>query len=215
MWAEIKANIAAITPYQGTDPTLALAYRDQVGQAFAQGIIDQLFVPLVWTSGPDLTLGINQSAKITASAATSIPLHIACGDGQIYEMEIVGSYTPVAGATDSYLQPNNAVPATNAFIIRGSYIIGTTQTIYDAANNASGGFDLCAGGCSILESKSTIFTSTANKKAIITSGSSSNTAGLYSNWVVEWQDTTTVWSSLGTVIMPNAGNFVITTTRKA
>ena len=51
MWAAIKANIAAIAPYQGTNPTLALAYRDQVGNAFAQGVIDQLFVPLVWTSG--------------------------------------------------------------------------------------------------------------------------------------------------------------------
>lgn len=212
MWAAMQTAIAAVTPYQGNDPVASAAYRAAVGQAMCSAIISEYSTPLVWSSGADLQLDIGQSAKITASGATSIPLHVACGDGQVYEMVMAGTYTAAAAATDSYLQPNNAVPATNAFSIRGIYLVGTTLSTINSANNASGGFDLCAGGASILESKFTVFTSTSNKKAEIKSGSTTNAAGLFTDWVVEWQDTTNVWSSLGTIIMPNAwtGSVVVT-----
>ena len=41
MWSRVKANISAITPVQGSSAA-ANAYRDQVGQAMMQGIIDEI-----------------------------------------------------------------------------------------------------------------------------------------------------------------------------
>ena len=162
----------------------------------------------------DLVLGIGQSAKSSFTAATSMPLHIACGDGQIYELKIVGSYTLAAASTPSYLQPNNAVPATNNFGVRQLWATSTT-TGGAGVGAADGGFRLEGGGASILESTATLFTSTANKKAIVHTGNSTSTVSYFFSIAVEWVDTTTVWSSLGTVIVPNAETCVITVTRIA
>jgi hypothetical protein len=173
------------------------------------------FTPLVWTSGADLSLGIGQSAKITASAATSIPLHIACGDGQIYEIDAVGTYTLVADISVSILQPNNTTPTTNSFIVRQSSAINSGAGSYNAGGVADGGFRLAAVGASIEVCKATFFTSTLNKKSILNSGNSSSVNGCKSGISGTWQDTTTVWSSLGTVILPNAWTGTITVRRVA
>ena len=42
MWTRVKANIAGVTASQGSDPVAAAAYRDQVGIAMCQGIIDEI-----------------------------------------------------------------------------------------------------------------------------------------------------------------------------
>jgi len=204
MWTAMQAAIAAVTPYQGSDPIASAAYRAAVGQAMCTAIISEQNTPVAWDGTNDRVLDVGQFTQDSFTSATSMPLHIACGDGQIYEMEIVGSYTAVAAAASSYLQPNNAVPATNLFIYREDFGVHLTPTSDAASGFASGGLYLNGSYSSILEAFAKIYTSTQNKKSIAIGGASTNTASYVGTIVTEWQDTTTVWSSLGTVIMPNA-----------
>ena len=145
-----------------------------------------------------------------------MPLHIACGDGQIYEIEIVGSYTPAAAAGNPILEPNNSTPVTNSFNFQ--YGVQTQATVVGdhAEAIANNGFLLAAGQASLLSAKATIFTSTATKRTS-THSSSYNTAPNYaSGWVDStWNDTTTVWSSIGTITMPNAWTGTIVVRRVA
>ena len=172
------------------------------------------FTPKVWTSGADLVLGIGQSASSSFTAATSMPLHIACGDGQIYEMEILGNYTPAASAISPTLQPNNTVPGTNSFNYRQFFLSGATPS-GNEGTDAAGGFYVAVGGSSVYESTVKLYTSTAAKRSIATFGCATNSSSFVGIAAIEWNDNTTVWSSLGTVIMPNAWTGGITTTRIA
>ncbi len=197
---------------------------DQIGEntpwrnwftSVRQNIAQTYLTPINNTnSTTDLSLGVGQSAYLTFTSATSMPLYIACGDGQIYEISMAGTYTAAAGAGDTILQPNNAVPTTNSFTGRGLYVSNTAVTPYNGAINLNG-FDLSAGGASILEGKFTLFTSTRNKKIIVDSASTTSAASLKTNWAVEWNDTTTPYSSIGTIIMPNAWTGTITIRRIA
>ncbi len=173
------------------------------------------FTPQVWTSGADLSLGIGQSASITATNATSIPLHVACGDGQVYEMEIAGNYTAAAESIISHLQPNNTVPATNNFYLTEDQINNATPFYY-SGGIVDGGFRLEGAGASVLAGKYIIFTSTLLKKLLAPSWLSQITGQVSTGAITStWADTTTVWSSLGTIIMPNAWTGQIICTRIA
>lgn len=164
--------------------------------------ISDYFTPLVWTSGADLSLGIGQSAKITVTNATSIPLHIACGDGQIYEMHLDGTYTSATAAADSILEPNNVAHATSFTIYE---LVGANSTAGAAvAPNVDSGFRLDNNGASIESAVCTLFTSTLRKKVFTRSSNTSSTVAGNNIIHSRWQDTTTVWSSLGTITMPNA-----------
>ena len=205
MWTAMQATIAAVTPYQGSDPVASAAYRAAVGQAMCTAIISEQNSPVAWDGTNDRVLDVGQFTKDSFTSATSMPLNIACGDGQIYEMDIVGSYTAVASAsTNCILQPNNAVPATNLFTYREDFGVHLTPTSDAVSSFASGGFYLNGSGSSILEAFAKIYTSTQNKKSIAIGGATSTTASYVGTIATEWQDTTTVWSSLGTIIMPNA-----------
>ena len=166
-------------------------------------IISEQNTPVAWDGTNDRVLDVGQFTKDSFTSATSMPLHIACGDGQIYEMEIVGTYTPAAGSTASYLEPNNTTYA-SAF----SHFY--TLFNYSATTVTPGGvaesfFSLdTALGTSIQSGSCVIFTSTANKKGYGFSKGETTTIEGASQFTVRWNDTTTVWSSLGTVIMPNA-----------
>lgn len=164
----------------------------------------------------DLTLGVLQTAYVTASAATSIPLHIACGDGQIYEMSINGNYTTAASASDPILQANNTAPANNNFNIRGFNVTGTVFSSVNG-NYATNGFDLSFSGSSIVGGKYEISTSTKNKSVnvINAGGGNSTNSFINSNGLHFWIDTTTLYLSLGTIILPNAWTGTITVRRVA
>jgi len=231
----IKQNIETITGVRGKPiPQLAtgassdditakvnsiLSLLQNTGQSAAKSILppdptDAYFQPKVWVSGPDLVLGIGQSAKITATAATSMPLHIACGDGQIYEIDIAGSYTAAAAAANPILQPNNAVPSTNSFLCIGEYTTGTS-VIGIATTIAEGGFRLNSIGSSVQAGNYTVSTSTLNKKMIgVGNGNTTASSGSHS-MTVSWTDTTTPYTSLGTIIMPNAWTGTIVVRRVA
>jgi len=205
MWTAMQAAIAAVPPYQGSDPVASAAYRAAVGEAMCTAIISEQNSPVAWDGTNDRVLDVGQFTKDSFTSATSMPLHIACGDGQVYEIEIVGSYTPAAATGNPILKPNNSTPVTNSFTIQ--YGVQTQATIVGnfSVAGADNGFLLSAGQASLLSAQATIFTSTATKRSSTHSSSYNTVPNYVSGWMDStWNDTTTVWSSLGTIIMAPA-----------
>ena len=203
MWTAMQAAIAAVTPYQGSDPVASAAYRAAVGQAMCTAIISEQNSPVAWDGTNDRVLDVGQFTSDSFTSATSMPLHIACGDGQMYEMRIVGSYTAAPLANSTYLQPNNTIPSTNSFTYRQDNGSGSTPAS-STGTSASNGFYITGGNASILESVVDIFTSTLTKRTIAVGGATNTSTSYVGTIVAEWQDTTTVWSSIGTITMPNS-----------
>ena len=66
MWSRVKANIAAVTPVQGSGASAANAYRDAVGIAMCQGIIDEIKANAVVTVTGVTAGGSTAPGTITA-----------------------------------------------------------------------------------------------------------------------------------------------------
>jgi hypothetical protein len=161
------------------------------------------------SASSDISLNVGQAAYIDISGATSVPLHIATGDNQAYEIDLL--VTPSSGsATPTLLLPNNS-SYTNYFVYGGAY--GSAQ------NSSSGGQSAYTNGFALVPqaaaaSKSFVSTKTA-AKGVNTLGSSQNG----SSYIISWNsfsawlaaastqstfDTTTAWTSLGTITFPSA-----------
>lgn len=159
----------------------------------------------------DVTLKIGQTGFIDFTAATSVPLHIATGDNQLYELTIMAAgNTGSNGATAGLmLNPNNTT-YTNFF---------TTNT----TNNANGAqglgfYYLSAFMLSIYDPrsvKSTISTKTASKwvmssaTCLYSATSQLQQENLNGTWMAAASsystgDTTTLWTSLGTLVFQTA-----------
>ena len=190
----------------GTTVTITDANLSVSAIAGAPGpAVGSYFTPVAWDGVNDRVLGVGQITQDSFTSATSMPLHIACGDGQVYEMEIVGTSADGAAGANPILLPNNTAPATNSFERVGLYA-ATAGALTNAltAASADGGFLLCNGGTNVVSGKYTLITTTGRKTVIIKSYGSSTSSVYYLDLVHTWNDTTTVWSSLGTITMPNA-----------
>jgi len=164
--------------------------------------VGSYFTPVAWDGVNDRVLGVGQITQDSFTSATSMPLHIACGDGQAYEIDMAGNFTPAAGAgINCTLNPNNTTYAsafTTGFIYAtlgsapASVISTTSAMVLDGSNG------------SVYSLLATVFTSTATKQASIRSRSAITGSNYILDTETHWDDTTTVWSSLGTIIMPNA-----------
>ncbi|MGF6549299.1 hypothetical protein [Paraburkholderia youngii] len=156
----------------------------------------------------DVALSIGQAAYIDISAATTAPLHIACGDNQSYEMELrlAGNTGINAGVL---LLPNN-VSYTNFFAWEQVYNNSTTPL---ANSGYSSGFYVS--GADVRYRKASISTKTISKTvssygAAYVSGALGVSTDIMASF---WQasassntvgDTTTAWTSLGTLTFPAA-----------
>ena len=172
------------------------------GTGSGGGGVGTYFDPVTWNGSTDRVLGVGQHTSDSFTAATSIPLHIACGDGQEYEIELNGTFTASAFGADCALNVNNATLAGN---FRQDYIQWIGATLSSISTTAAlAGFPLQYGS-SIYQAKYTICTSTSTKSISGQSKGQSTTYGVI-NYIqaIESLDTTTVWSSLGTIAMPNA-----------
>ncbi len=165
--------------------------------------VGSYFTPVAWNGSTDRVLGVGQITQDSFTSATSIPLHITCGDGQIYEIELNGKYTPSATTTSTIVQPNNAAPTTNSFTLYQMYGANSTPTANYYATLADGGFRFDVSG-GLFSGTAKVFTSTAAKSMIAHSAGGTSTNTYCSEIREYWNDTTTVWSSLGTITMPNA-----------
>jgi hypothetical protein len=195
----IDASITAVL--YGFEPT--------VNPALAVG--SGSIIDLTGYTGADVALGIGRSSIYTVTAATSLLLRAACGDGQRYELVIMGDYViALASGAQTNLQPNNANTGAGAVTYELNL---ATQSAPQAAALATNNFSLDAGGSIYLDT-ATIITRTKGKH-VISTGRSAITGTNYQGTVGSfWTDTTTVWSSVGTINWGNAFTGLVQLTRK-
>ena len=156
----------------------------------------QPIIDLTGYSGADIALGIGQSTVYTVTAATTLLLRIATSTNQVYTLDIMPTLTS-GNAGGAQLQPNNAA-ATNIFYSQVNML--APSTVSGNFSTATTIFNLSTGATSLHRLIANISTATNFKTVFsdyIGSTATSNQSGYMRN---EWQDTTTVWSSLGTVV---------------
>jgi len=155
----------------------------------------------------DYSLPVGAVAYISFTNATSVPLHISTSNGTYYEMHLVsnsssGSNSPV------YLNPNNT-SYSNAFTYVEYWIntstTGTTNTTYSSFRIGNG-----VVATTVFISNYTTFKNVRLMDVCTGFGSSEANFG-----ASMWNDTTTSWTSLGTVIFPQATSGYILVRRKA
>ena len=181
---------------------------DAAGNATFYGAVNQ---PMINNTGAasDVTLAINQQAYIDVSASTSTALKIATADNQMYEVVMMMSGN---GNTTGYpiLSPNNTT-YTN-FIYHTGIVEYAGSASY--LGDYQSGFPLCRNG-DIRQTRAIISTKTTSKSLTYTGASYWGGSGLY--WcsaIAVWlsvaanssaaSDTTTAWTSLGTITFPVA-----------
>jgi hypothetical protein len=147
-------------------------------------------------SGADVALGIGQSAIYTVTAVSSLLLRIATGDNQIFSLDISPALSN-ANVGGVLLQPNN-VSVTSIFYSQGNFTVGVGWSASFSAPSTV--FSLSINACALHSLMCRIINRTINKAVYsdyMSSSSTANTSGFFKN---EWADTTTVWSSLGTLV---------------
>lgn len=146
----------------------------------------------------DYLLKVGETAKRTYTGATSVPLYVKCEEGE-YEVTIKSNTTTITVSTNAALNPNNTTYA-GLFSRRGSVdYVNTVEPLNEVSQN---NLLLCGGLCRRVELK--VSTTTASKNVLVHSvgRDTGNTFHLTAGLI--WNDTTTVWSSLGTITFPFA-----------
>jgi len=178
------------------------------GTAIHQPItFEQLFTPINNTGAvADIILLPGQSCFVDATAANSIPLHVACGDNQLFEVFMVNKSRVAAGA-GFYLFPNN-INYGNVFTLREVYAAGTSA-VASATGNAPAYVGINGG--QLFFGRGHISTATAGKYWQVSSQESSATVLFAGTMNIEWQDVTTPWTSLGTfsIAVPWTGRITV------
>lgn len=152
----------------------------------------------------DRVLPVGGTAVINATSLTTIPLRIATATDQIYQILMFGTYVANTGAVNTYLQINNTNYTPGQFTVRQ---IASSQNTAEAAVTAEtivSGFRLEAVGASVYTSDAIVCTKTTAKRCNVKSSSTTSTRSSVATIGLEWSDTTTPWTSLGTIILPNA-----------
>jgi len=154
----------------------------------------------------DVALEVGETVELPFASATSVPLHIATGDGTVYEMKL--KVTGIASAaTATFLYPNN-ITYTGAMTIQTFYGTGSTA---GAASSIQNSF---AVGFNRGVSTITIENDTIQKMVSFRQGSNRSGTGLYDYGITTiWNDTTTVWGSLGTISFPSAASGIVVVKR--
>lgn len=146
----------------------------------------------------DYLLKVGETAVITYTDANSVPLHVATVEG-LYEIKISTQNTTISDNNGIYLKPNNIdITAYSAqFWSGGSWSGSTTNFQISGALNKL--------------TKADINTNTGSKTLISSSvyKTTSSVSSAYFNNL--WDDTSTAWTSLGTITFPFAqsGKIVI------
>jgi hypothetical protein len=148
----------------------------------------------------DYELQVGEEAYIEFSNATTVLLRIATSSGTLYEVDLVSSNTGgTSGANDwpVFLNPNNTIYS-NAFMYSQIYV-RSEGLGYNYINYS--GFRI---GHAFSQVRCVIMNFTQIKSII----------GHYNSWgvttsypwlftfVTNWRDTTTPWTSLGTIVFP-------------
>lgn len=194
--------------YTGNPGKVVAVKSDSSGLEFVSVSAGSYTIVDLSSATVDYALAPGEVAKITYSSATSVPLHIATAEGE-YELKL--SAAPVlTTCTDGagYLNPNNT---TYSNAIKRQYANGNSSTMTAGLVTESG---FLANAHRMIAAKLHITTLTSGKHVLGQLGFVNN-AGVYSaqTYTSIWVDTTTVWSSLGTITFVNAQSGTITVRR--
>ena len=155
-------------------------------------------------SGSDIVLHVGEASYQDISSATSLALHVACGDNQEY---LYGMLLEGGGSTSAQisLAPNNT---TYSGAIACQFINASGSTLSGGASSAA---SFVMGQGAPFQVFGSISTKTV-AKGLTGSGQLLVSGTRYLNdWNCNWADTTTLWSSLGTFTFPlsNTGRVII------
>lgn len=149
-------------------------------------------------SGADIVANIGDKFTYTLSGTNSLPLRIATGNNQVYKLYWTGKAN--AGASTN----------TWTFSINNTTYAGTIFWLTTYGNSASGtqtvsgltqGLLTIAFAGDLKTFEATLYTQTDSKRGIVTNAKCGGVAG--ANYIInstyESTDTTTAWTSLGTL----------------
>ena len=156
----------------------------------------------------DYMLQVGEEAYISFSNTMSVPLRIATQSGTYYECHLVCNNTGgTSGGTSGsiYLNPNNTTYS-DSFIYAELY--------RDSGMAHSNYFTYSAFRCGHMFVSSlfyiTNFVQYKNVKGIYDIYGLSNTYPCLDIFSTDWQDTTTSWTSLGTIVFPqNSSGYIL------
>lgn len=161
-------------------------------------------IDLTGYSGADVPLAIGQLATYTLTAITNILLRIATGDNQEYEITVRNT-TVSAGSTiasKANLQPNNANTAANAVVNQSPYWVSGTAT--PSITFGTENIIRLSEGNTLNNLTCKLSTKTLSKQ-VWTQFTNVDATNWYTGFVdSHWLDTTTAWTSLGTLNFQNA-----------
>jgi hypothetical protein len=156
-------------------------------------------------SGADISLSVGQSAIYNISSVTSLLLRIATATQQQYEICINPTFIAgVVTAGSTTLSMNNATLGTSwpAWFNQANATANTNS----AGTIAGGVLTLTGGGSTPRQIIARCLTNTNGKSFQSTYASSSNTANFVGTIQSACQDTTTAWTSLGTITFVSAAS---------
>lgn len=156
----------------------------------------------------DYALAVGETAKITYTGATSVPLRVATAEG-VYELRMVGDFTGTNYTPGSRLVPNSGGLANGAIDYFRINLNGVTTG--GAAGSLNGSYDgdsyssFVLPGVLLGATKAEISTYTKAKTFVLT-GFGKDAATTYQGYVMfqTWADTATPWTSLGTLTFSTA-----------
>jgi len=152
----------------------------------------------------DYMLKVGEEAIINFTDATNIPLRISTQSGTYYECHLICSNTGgTSGATANrvLLNPNNTT-YNNAFISVEYHRNASTST--NSANTLSA--FMCGFAFSNSVFYITNFTQYKNVKGLIDAYGITTGFPYLIVFSADWRDTTTNWTSLGTIVFPQASS---------
>ena len=144
----------------------------------------------------DYSLSVGQVAYISFTNAMSVPLNIATTNETYYEMNLISSNTSGSNS-QVYLNPNNTTYS-NAFAYLEYYVLTSSVGTYNPTLSSFG----ISWGAPVL----TVFISnytTLKTIRFIEIGIGGGLSGDVFGACI-WNDTTTSWTSLGTITFPQA-----------
>jgi len=153
----------------------------------------------------DYLLQQGETVFKTYIASTAVPLRVAITDKTQYELTITGPYFASAATTYTYLYPNGAAPSCTSDWWTG----GAAGNQY--GQGTTGGLMLCYASPITLR---TLVSNYPGGKSVTSQGVSCASGANYhqsNNCISDWQDSATPWTSLGTIVFPQAqtGTIVI------
>ena len=153
----------------------------------------------------DFNLQVGQEAYIAFNNVTSVPLHIATSSGTYYEIDLVTSNnvgTSGGSGNPILLNPNNTT-----YLSAFTYvsIFRSAADTSDSGSSANSNAFIIGYGISDTRVYITNFTSNKSTRVFYFQTGFSYSPSITIN-VSSWNDTTTAWTSLGTITFPQSSS---------